>query len=60
MKIVEGGHRGGDQCAGADTTAGRADHDAEAIVLAEAFKEFDEPHGAASDRDLERRTAQLS
>jgi hypothetical protein len=29
-------------------------------VLAEAFKQLDEPHGAACDRDPERRAAQLS
>jgi hypothetical protein len=36
---------------------GRRDHHAEAVVLAEAAKEFDEPDLAPPKGDLERRAA---
>jgi hypothetical protein len=62
LKVVAGGDRrdGGDQAAGANSAARPPDHDAEAVVLAEAVKEVDEPYLAAFYRDLERRAAQFS
>jgi hypothetical protein len=60
LKVVAGGDGGGDQAAGANSAARPPDHDAEAVVLAEAVKEVDEPYLAAFYHDLERRAAQFS
>jgi hypothetical protein len=59
MNAVEGGHRGRDQGAGAHRAA-RPDHETEAVLLAEAVEELDEPYLAIADRDLKRRAAELS
>jgi hypothetical protein len=60
MQVIEGGDRGSDQGARAHCAARPADHEAEAVLFAEALEEVDEPDLAVADRDLKRRAAQLS